>query len=52
MRRQLSLLLILAVAGCSRAPSGEPPRPPSDLAKGQHLARPFAPPGRCCQLAA
>jgi hypothetical protein len=46
--RRLVLLLALALAACSRAPAGKGNQPTAaELAKGQHLARPFAPPGRC-----
>ena len=42
------LALALALAGCSRVPAGKGNQPTAaELAKGQHLARPFAPPGRC-----
>ncbi len=41
----LSLLLILLVAGCARAHQRELSK--EEIAKGQHLAKPFAAPGRC-----
>jgi hypothetical protein len=44
--RELALIIPLLLAGvaCARAPREIPPE---ELARGQHLAKPFAAPGRC-----
>lgn len=47
MRRRhpaLFVLLVLSAAACARGPSEEQKQA---IARGQHLAKPFAPPGRC-----
>jgi len=40
----VSILFALALLACARAPSQPSPE---EIARGQHLERPFAPPGRC-----
>jgi len=46
--RPHSVLLLLAVIAASLACARAPSKPtPEELARGQHLERPFAPPGRC-----
>ncbi|MEA2604904.1 MAG: hypothetical protein QOF89_5896 [Acidobacteriota bacterium] len=46
--RRLAVLLLIVFAipaGCTRASKEGPSK--EEIAKGQHLAKPFAPPGRC-----
>ncbi len=44
MRRLFLLLSVLAIAACARGPEK---LTPEELARGQHLERPFQAPGRC-----
>src|SRR5262245_61225768 len=47
-RHRLAVLLALLLVGCSGPPANKGTQPTAAaLARGQHLARPFAPPGRC-----